>query len=173
MADLFGLIWAGVVSGCLYALGAIGIVLIYKSSNVVNFAHGNLAGLAAFLVFGFTAVAGVDMLHAITFPGMPSLLIDSSTQLGIFYWLCGRILEVLAMLLIVTRVRLAGDKLLWLLASFVLVGTLLFSAPQALQHLPALFIPGQGVTPFKANIEYGICAANLALAAWLLLHSRH
>ena len=81
--------------------------------------------------------------------------------------------SVLAMLLIVTRVRLVGDKLLWLLASFVLVGTLLFSAPQALQHLPALFIPGQGVTPFKANIEYGICAANLALAVWLLLHSRH
>ena len=55
MADILGLIWAGMVSGCLYALGALGIVLIYKSSNVVNFAHGNLAGLAAFLVFGFTA----------------------------------------------------------------------------------------------------------------------
>lgn len=55
MGDLLGLVWSGVVSGCLYAMGAIGIVLIYKSSNVVNFAHGNLAGLAAFLVFGFTA----------------------------------------------------------------------------------------------------------------------
>jgi branched-chain amino acid transport system permease protein len=55
MADLIALIWAGVVSGCLYAVGAIGIVLIYKSSMVVNFAHGNLAGLAAFLVFGFTS----------------------------------------------------------------------------------------------------------------------
>jgi len=55
MADFLGLVWAGIVSGCLYAMGAIGIVLIYKSSMVVNFAHGNLAGLAAFLVFGFTA----------------------------------------------------------------------------------------------------------------------
>ena len=55
MSDLIGLIWTGVVSGCLYALGAIGLVMIYKSSNVVNFAHGNLAGLAAFLVYGFTA----------------------------------------------------------------------------------------------------------------------
>jgi branched-chain amino acid transport system permease protein len=55
MADFIGLVWAGIVSGCLYAMGAIGIVLIYKSSNVVNFAHGNLAGLAAFLVFGLTA----------------------------------------------------------------------------------------------------------------------
>ena len=55
MGDFIGLAWSGVISGCLYAMGAIGIVLIYKSSNVVNFAHGNLAGLAAFLVFGFTA----------------------------------------------------------------------------------------------------------------------
>ncbi|NYT59983.1 branched-chain amino acid ABC transporter permease [Alcaligenaceae bacterium] len=55
MADFIGLIWAGTISGCLYAMGAVGLVLIYKSSNVVNFAHGNLAGLAAFLVFGFTA----------------------------------------------------------------------------------------------------------------------
>jgi len=55
MADFIGLVWAGIVSGCLYAMGAIGIALIYKSSNVVNFAHGNLAGLAAFLVFGFTS----------------------------------------------------------------------------------------------------------------------
>lgn len=55
MADILGLVWAGIISGCLYAMGAIGIVLIYKSSMVVNFAHGNLAGLAAFLVFGFTA----------------------------------------------------------------------------------------------------------------------
>jgi branched-chain amino acid transport system permease protein len=55
MADFLGLVWSGVVSGCLYAMGAIGIVLIFKSSNVVNFAHGNLAGLAAFIVFGFTA----------------------------------------------------------------------------------------------------------------------
>jgi branched-chain amino acid transport system permease protein len=61
MADLIGLIWAGIVSGCLYAMGAIGIVLIYKSSNVVNFAHGNLAGLSAFLVFGFTAGLFAEM----------------------------------------------------------------------------------------------------------------
>jgi branched-chain amino acid transport system permease protein len=55
MDDLVGLVASGIVSGCLYAMGAVGIVLIYKSSKVVNFAHGNLAGLAAFLVFGFSA----------------------------------------------------------------------------------------------------------------------
>ncbi|CAN5291647.1 branched-chain amino acid ABC transporter permease [soil metagenome] len=52
LSDLLALLWTGTVSGCLYALGAMGIVLIYKSSRVVNFAHGNMAGLSAFLVFG-------------------------------------------------------------------------------------------------------------------------
>ncbi|WP_137919286.1 branched-chain amino acid ABC transporter permease [Hydrogenophaga sp. 2FB] len=61
MEDFIGLLWAGMVSGCLYAMGAIGIVLIYKSSMVVNFAHGNLAGLSAFLVFGFTAGVFAEM----------------------------------------------------------------------------------------------------------------
>jgi len=61
MSDLIGLAWAGIISGSLYAMGAIGIVLIYKSSNVVNFAHGNLAGFAAFLVFGFTAGTFAEM----------------------------------------------------------------------------------------------------------------
>ncbi|WP_321914497.1 branched-chain amino acid ABC transporter permease [Paraburkholderia sp. J11-2] len=68
MTDFLGLVWAGVVSGCLYALGAIGLVLIYKSSNVVNFAHGNLAGLAAFLVYGFTAGTFAQMDWGVAVP---------------------------------------------------------------------------------------------------------
>ncbi len=54
-ADLPPLLWSGLVSGCLYGLGALGLVMVYKSSRVVNFAHGNLAGLAAFLVYGFSS----------------------------------------------------------------------------------------------------------------------
>ncbi|CAN7703178.1 branched-chain amino acid ABC transporter permease [Neorhizobium sp. LjRoot104] len=53
--DLFPLVWSGVVTGCLYALGALGLVMIFKSSRVVNFSHGNIAGLAAFLIYGFSS----------------------------------------------------------------------------------------------------------------------
>jgi len=47
-------VWTGIVTGCLYALGALGLVLIFKCSKVVNFAHGGLAAVSAFLVYGFT-----------------------------------------------------------------------------------------------------------------------
>jgi branched-chain amino acid transport system permease protein len=52
--DLLSLAWAGLVAGCLYALGALGLVMIFKCSRVVNFSHGNVASLAAFLVYGFS-----------------------------------------------------------------------------------------------------------------------
>lgn len=55
LADLFALTWSGLIMGCLYALGAMGLVMIFKCSKVVNFAHGNIAGLAAFLVYGLTS----------------------------------------------------------------------------------------------------------------------
>jgi branched-chain amino acid transport system permease protein len=56
-ADLLPLLWSGLIAGCLYALGALGLVMIFKCSRVVNFSHGNVSGLAAFLVYGFSTGA--------------------------------------------------------------------------------------------------------------------
>jgi branched-chain amino acid transport system permease protein len=41
----------GLSAGSLYALLAVGLVLIYKSSQVLNFAHGALAMLATFVAY--------------------------------------------------------------------------------------------------------------------------
>ncbi|MDR5698158.1 MAG: branched-chain amino acid ABC transporter permease, partial [Armatimonadota bacterium] len=41
----------GLATGSLYALVALGIVLLYRSSRVLNFAHGDVATLAAFVAF--------------------------------------------------------------------------------------------------------------------------
>ncbi len=41
----------GLTFGSIYALVALGIVLIYKSSDVVNFGHGQMAMFAAFICF--------------------------------------------------------------------------------------------------------------------------
>jgi branched-chain amino acid transport system permease protein len=54
-ADLVPLIWSGIISGCLYGVGALGLVMVFKSSRVVNFSHGNLACLGAFVVYGLSS----------------------------------------------------------------------------------------------------------------------
>lgn len=53
--DILPLLWSGLISGCLYGLGALGLVMVFKSSRVVNFSHGNLACLGAFVVYGFSS----------------------------------------------------------------------------------------------------------------------
>ncbi|WP_424139414.1 branched-chain amino acid ABC transporter permease [Roseomonas chloroacetimidivorans] len=58
LQDLLSLVWTGIVTGCLYAMGALGLVMIFKATRVVNFAHGNLAALAGFVVYALTTAGG-------------------------------------------------------------------------------------------------------------------
>jgi branched-chain amino acid transport system permease protein len=41
----------GISLGCLYALSALGLVLIFRTSNVVNFAQGEMAMFCAFIAY--------------------------------------------------------------------------------------------------------------------------
>ena len=45
----------GLSAGSLYALVALGIVLIYRSTRVLNFAHGAVATLGTFVAFAFVS----------------------------------------------------------------------------------------------------------------------
>ncbi len=49
MAALWPFIIAGVVSGSIYGMAAVGLVLSYRTSGIFNFAHGALATLAAYV----------------------------------------------------------------------------------------------------------------------------
>lgn len=54
MARFFGYLTIGVIEGLLYGLLALGIVLIYKGSRIINFAQTSFALVAAFLAWWFT-----------------------------------------------------------------------------------------------------------------------
>jgi branched-chain amino acid transport system permease protein len=49
----------GIAVGAIYALVALGIVLIYKATEVLNFAHGDLLVVSAFSAWGLISVAGL------------------------------------------------------------------------------------------------------------------
>lgn len=55
----------GALAGLMYALVAIGIVLIYKSSSVPNLAQGALTMLGPYLVLAFAGTVGLSMWLAI------------------------------------------------------------------------------------------------------------
>jgi branched-chain amino acid transport system permease protein len=51
--DLLQLVVSGAALGCVYALVAVGFVLIYKSTGLLNFAQGDVMAMGAFLVYWF------------------------------------------------------------------------------------------------------------------------
>lgn len=48
----------GVVIGFIYGIVALGFVLVYKGTRTLNFAHGDMGTVAAFIVFGLWAQQG-------------------------------------------------------------------------------------------------------------------
>src|SRR5690349_11755879 len=51
MGALFQVVIAGVVTGSLYGLLTLGIVLIYRTTGVLNFAYGAIAALCTCLMY--------------------------------------------------------------------------------------------------------------------------
>src|SRR5437588_3281155 len=51
MKDFLQLLFAGLALGSLYALVALGFVVIYKATGVINFAQGGLVLLGAYLTY--------------------------------------------------------------------------------------------------------------------------
>ena len=58
LSDVIHLTITGVAQGCAYGLIALGFVLIYKATEVVNFAHGEFMMLGAFTVLAFSEATG-------------------------------------------------------------------------------------------------------------------
>jgi branched-chain amino acid transport system permease protein len=66
MSQFFELLISGLMLGCIYGLLAMGFVIVFKATNVVNFAHASVVMLGAFLVakwhgsLGFFGAIGVS-----------------------------------------------------------------------------------------------------------------
>ena len=61
MSYFFQLVVSGVVVGSIYALSALGFVLIYKSSRVLNLAHGQIIASGAFITYALTVWLGIHI----------------------------------------------------------------------------------------------------------------
>ncbi len=65
MPELLQQIVNGLLIGCVYALIAIGLTLIWGVMNIVNFAHGDFLMLAMFVSFWLFTLVGLDPLLSI------------------------------------------------------------------------------------------------------------
>ncbi|BAE50677.1 MASE3 domain-containing protein [Paramagnetospirillum magneticum] len=122
----------------------------------------NLSILAAC----FFGVAVFDMLHTLSYDGMPDFITPSDVQKGLVFWLAARLLAAGAMLTIAilpwrpfaspwSRPLLLGS----IMAAVVVVA---WAAIYHLDSLPATYVRGQGLTPFKIGVEWAVIIMLLA-----------
>ena len=60
--EVLQLLTSGISQGCVYGLIALGFVLIYQATEMVNFAQGDLMMLGAFIAYTFLNVLGLPPL---------------------------------------------------------------------------------------------------------------
>lgn len=68
MTELLQLVIGGLANGCIYGLVALGFVLIYKSSEGVNFAQGDMMMLGAFIALGLGNSGQLGLPFAVAIP---------------------------------------------------------------------------------------------------------
>ena len=76
MAIFSQLLIAGIATGAIYALIAVGFALLWQTSETINFAQGEFVMIAGFIILGMITILGVGVIPAflITLPIMMLLL---------------------------------------------------------------------------------------------------
>lgn len=82
--DVIHLTVIGISQGCAYGLIALGFVLVYKATEVVNFAHGEFMMLGGFAVLTFSEITGLGfwpgLLCGCLAMGLLGYLVDSQVM---------------------------------------------------------------------------------------------
>ncbi|OOG25716.1 GGDEF domain-containing protein [Thioalkalivibrio denitrificans] len=110
------------------------------------------------LACAFLAVASLDFLHLMAYPGMPDLITPNSSQKTLIFWLAARLVAAGAILLYVTLPmqeyrRGQARRPLYVAVSLGLVALVGWVGIWHEHWVPPLFEAERGLTPFKIGVE--------------------
>jgi branched-chain amino acid transport system permease protein len=90
VTELLQLLTQGVALGVVYGLVALGFVVIYKATKVINFAHGELLLLGAYLVYAFRSGAGLPFYVAVVLATVAMAGVGWSVERALLRRMVGR-----------------------------------------------------------------------------------
>ncbi len=126
------------------------------------------------LVFSgaFLAVGLIDLLHLLSYQGMPDFVTPADPEKAIFFWLAARMLAALAFLGLLlwrpTELEQPWHRPATLIAVALLVAGLAWIGLWHYEQLPRTFIAGQGLTPLKIGLEFLIVGIHLVTLVLLV-----
>ncbi|MDO8772858.1 MAG: EAL domain-containing protein [Burkholderiaceae bacterium] len=123
-------------------------------------------GAVVLLGVAYLGVGLLDFLHTMSYAGMPDAMTANTPHKSIFFWLAARTLAASALLVYALLPPVPSinkrRKRLALTLMLAVVGVLGYVGLRWPDRVPALFVPGEGLTPLKIGLEWLIVAVNLA-----------
>ena len=133
MVYFFQLVVSGIVVGSIYALSALGFVLIYKSSKVLNIAHGQIIASGAFITYALTVFAGVHIVLSFLLSMVITFFLAMSVERIFLRRLIGE--PIISVIMVTIGLMSILDGLIYLTP----FGTENFSFPVFLPQKPIMF----------------------------------
>lgn len=146
MGTALQLLFTGLGIGSIYALVALGFVLIFRATNVVNFAQGDFAMLGAFSMVILSVESGLSYWLSILITVVVMAIFGAIFNLGVYYPLRNRTFLPVIISTIGASILLEN-------------GMLAAHGPQP-QSLPSLFdSPGFNLGPVFLDTQYLVILA--------------
>jgi branched-chain amino acid transport system permease protein len=130
MSYFFQLVTSGIVVGSIYALSGLGFVLIYKSSRVLNLAHGQFISLGAFITYALTVGAHIPIYISFLLSLIITFLLAMSVERIFLRRLIGE--PIISVIMVTIGLMSILDGLIYLTP----FGTENFSFPEFLPKAP-------------------------------------
>jgi branched-chain amino acid transport system permease protein len=130
MSYFFQLVVSGIVVGSIYALSALGFVLIYKSSKVLNIAHGQLIASGAFITYALTVWLGIPIFLSFIASMVLTFFLAMSVERVFLRRLIGE--PIISVIMVTIGLMSILDGLIYLTP----FGTENFSFPEFLPNTP-------------------------------------
>jgi len=130
MSYFFQIVVSGVVVGSIYALAALGLVLVYKSSRVANFAHGQIIAAGAFITYFLTVTVGLPIFFSFLASMLITFFLAMSVERIFLRRLIGE--PIISVIMVTIGLGSIIDGLIYLTP----FGTENYSFPQFLPQAP-------------------------------------
>lgn len=117
-----------------------------------------------YLSITFFAVGSLDLMHALTFPGMPFFITESSLEHTVWFWIMARITGAIGLLLIFYFITDQSEAKIKRNTAFILplaYVTIISAVIFYSDFLPVLAVEGEGTTALKNGLEYLISFIHL------------
>jgi branched-chain amino acid transport system permease protein len=155
MSEFLGYLIPGIMTGFVYALIALGFVLVFKSSGVLNLAQGQLVIIGAYIFYAVAVSVGLPLWAAVIATLVITALMGLLIERTVMRRMIGQ--PVLAVILITLAI------------GSILTGIMILVWGPGTLSLPRLF-PDDGVNLLGVSISYSrICFMGVSLVLFAIL----